>query len=340
MPVSSYCFKAASYFQMRQRHLLIASSSAGIERVLRMVQAILMVVLSQPPLTGGFFKLVDLGNHHVWTEPRVASIATLTDLRTQVALIRRFFRMFRFLESFHGAYKIYTSFYAPPPPPPPPGPVQAAETSKGEVPNHQAAGVRTAANKPSNRTQNPPTEAWLDIFSRMFNGMYLLLEVLTLMDALRLPGLSVFGVYWSTVMHIEGQRFWLFALICGFASGLVKIVKLLAYAPVPQTGEGYGTGEKGATSDGMADWERERARLRRVVAARKESRRIWRTQLKTTGRGLMMRCVADLLDVVVPGSVVGWVDVQPGTVGAVMVVTTWLTGLGIWERCGREIGKA
>lgn len=303
-----------------------------------MVQAILMVVLSQPFLTSGFFKLVDLGNQHVWTEPRVASVATLADLRTQVALTRRFFRIFRFLESFHGAYQIYTSFYAPPPPPPPP-PAQAAETSKGEDENHHhAASVQAKTAKAPTHRQSPPLEAWVDIFARMFNGMYLLLEALTLLDALRLPGLSLFGAYWSTVLHVEGQRFWLFALVCGVASGLVKMVKLLAYAPVPPTGEGYGTGEKSA-AEGMADWERERARLRRVMAARKESRRVWRAQLSTTGRGLMTRCVADLLDVVVPGSVVGWVRVQPGTVGAVMVITTWLTGMGIWERCGREIGR-
>lgn len=299
-----------------------------------MIQAILMVILSQPFLTSGFFKLVDLGNQHVWTEPRVASVATLTDLRTQVALTRRFFRIFRFLESFHNAYQIYTSFYAPPPP----TPLQAAETSKGEDQNQHAASVQAKTTTPAAHRQEPLSEAWLDIFSRMFNGMYLLLEALTLLDALRLPGLPFFGVYWSTVLHVEGQRFWLFALVCSFASGLIKIIKLLAYAPVPQTGEGYSTGEKSSV-EGMADWERERARLRRIVAVRKESRRMWRTQLKTTGRGLMTRCVADLLDVVVPGSVVGWVDVQPGTVGGVMVVTTWLTGIGIWERCGREIGR-
>lgn len=256
--------------------------------------------------------------------------------------------MFRFLESFHGAYQIYTSFYAPPPPPPSPAPapppasVQAAEVGKGEGQDHQAVGRQTAATKPTTRSETPPTEVWLDIFSRMFNGMYLLLEVLTLIDALRLPGLSLFGIYWSTLLHIEGQRFWLFALVCGFASGLVKIIKLLAYAPVPETGEGYGTGEKasGVGVEDMADWERERARLRRIVAARKTSRKIWRKQLRTTGRGLLRRCIADLLDMAVPGSVVGWVNVQPGTVGAVMVVTTWLTALGIWERCGREIGRA
>lgn len=302
-----------------------------------MVQAILMVVLSQPFLTSGFFKLVDLGNQHVWAELRVASVATLTDLRTQVALTRRFFRVFRFLESFHNAYQIYTSVYVPPPPPPL-TPVQAAETSKGEDQDHDAASVQAKTTTPASRRQDPPSEAWLDIFSRMFNGMYLLLEALTLVDALRLPGLSLFGVYWSTVLHVEGQRFWLFALVCGFASGVIKIIKLVAYAPVPQTGEGYGTGDK-SSAEGMADWERERARLRGIVAARKESRRAWRTQLKTTGRDLMTRCVADLLDVVVPGSVVGWVHVQPGTVGGVMVVTTWLTGMGIWEKCGREIGR-
>lgn len=337
--------------------------TAGIERMLRMVQAIAMVVLSQPALLSGFFKLVALGNQHVWTEPRIASIAVLSELRSNVALVRRFFRMFRFLESFSAAHIIYTSFYAPPPPPPAasaaPAPNMAPATTSQSTNDEKAANEtqedsRQAEPSPSapTHTHGPhcrhhhkprdpnkiPTEAWLDIFSRTFNGMYLLLETLTLLDALRLPGFSLWGAAWFTVLHVEGQRFWFLALVCGLLSGLLKMAKLVAYGPVPppRTGEGYGTGGKSAAAatEEMPEWQRQRERMRRVVYAQRERRKAWRREISTTGYKLARRCVADCLDLAVPGSVVGWVKVQSGTVGAVMVISTWLTGLEVWERCG------
>lgn len=301
---------------------LTGSRIAGIERILRMVQAILMVVISQPFLTSGFSKLVTAGNQYVWTEPRTASIDALVGLRGQVAIVRRFLRMFRFLESFHAAHKIYTSFYAPASPPRPPA---AADTTTGEK------------TKPPNPKRNAkvPAEAWLDIFGRTFNGMYLLLEALTLLDALGLPDLSLWGREGFATLHVEGQRFWFFALVCGVLSGLAKLVKLVAYAPVPQTGEGYGVE---AVDKELPEWQKLRERMRRAVQARKDSRVAWRREIATRGYALGRRVVADLGDLVVPGSVVGWVDVGQGTVGWVMIVTTWLTGAEIWERCGKEIG--
>lgn len=346
--------------------------TAGIERILRMVQAIVMVVLSQPLLQSGFFKLVALGNQHVWTEPRIASTALLTDLRSNVALVRRFFRMFRFLESFRAAHMIYTSFYAPSMPPPPlpasssptapnldPAPDTTSRSTNDEkvanktpedsrqaeptphAQSHHVHGPHCRHHQDHHKPRDPntiPTEAWLDIFSRTFNAMYLLLETLTLIDALRLPGFSLWGAAWFSVLHVEGQRFWFFALVCGFFSGLLKMVKLVAHGPVPRTGEGYGTGEKSAEG-AMPEWQRQRERMRRVVYAQRERRKAWKREIRTTGYKLARRCVADCLDLAVPGSVVGWVRVQAGTVGVVMVISTWLTGLEVWERCGREVGR-
>lgn len=347
-----------------------------------MAQAVLMVVLSQPLLTSGFFKLVALGNEHVWDEPRLASTATLGELRGKIALVRRFFRMFRFLESFRAAHAIYTSFYAPPPPPPPPPPPSAAPeaaavpsppaaaslegpsekeekdtTTTGieptpPTPAHHEHGPHCRHHQPQpppGRASNnrPPSEAWLDIFSRTFNGMYLLLETLTLVDALQLPGLPLWGAARAGRLHVEGQRFWFLALLCGAAAGLLKVVKLVGYGPVPQTGEGYGLGPPPGAGEGeksgeqlqLPDWQRRRDKMRRMVYARRESRRAWKMEIRTRGYALARRCVADVLDLAVPGSVVGWVRVEPGTVGAVMVLSTWLTGVEVWERCGREIGR-
>lgn len=328
--------------------------TAGIERMLRMVQAILMVVLSQPVLTSGFFKLIALGNQHIWTEPRIASTVALSKLRGHVGLVRRFFRMFRFLESFRTAHAIYTSFYAPllpPPPIPPSAPcpepatesealsggtnTKAAEDQRAEPPPPAQAHTHAHHHRPRNPAK-PPTEAWLDIFSRTFNGMYLLLETLTLLDALQLPGLSLWDPSWFSILHVEGQRFWFLALACGVLSGLIKFVKLVAWAPVPQTGEGYGTPLD--TKD-LPEWKKQREKMRRLVYARRETRRVWKEQIRTRGYGLARRCVADILDLAAPGSVLGWVGVESGTVGAVMVISTWITGREVWERCGMEIGR-
>lgn len=308
-----------------------------------MVQAILMVTLAQPFLSSGFTTLVALGNRHIWVEPRTASIAALSQLRSQVALARRFFRIFRFLESFQAAHVLYTSFYIPDTPAAPEPSSQVEKTgleNKKEQDGKQE--MLDSAHKcpnPNCRNHHPPkpssaipTEAWLDIFSRTFNGMYLLLEALTFIDALSLPGLSIFGSHWFPILHVEAQRFWLFALVCGILSGLLKLVKLVAYGPVPQTGEGYGLGGVKDEKE-MADWERQRERMRKMVWARKERMRRWKLEIRTRGYRLARRCVADVLDLVVPGTVVGWVRVAPGTVGACMVVSTWLTGLEIWERC-------
>ncbi|KAJ4393592.1 NADH dehydrogenase [ubiquinone] flavoprotein 1, mitochondrial [Gnomoniopsis smithogilvyi] len=264
-----------------EQFIRFGTDAAGIERMLRMIQAILMVTLSQPFLTRGFTNLVELGNRHVWVEPRAASIASLSQLRGQVALTRRFFRIFRFLESFQAAHVIYTSFYLPPTPASPlehssqEGATVVEGEKREDVKQEKPKSSQNCSN-PNCRNHHPPkprsgvpTEAWLDIFSRTFNGMYLLLEALTLIDALALPGLSLFGSHWFPILHVEAQRFWFFALVCGLFSGLLKLVKLMAYGPVPQTGEGYGLGG-GKDEKEMADWERQRERMRKIVWARKE----------------------------------------------------------------------
>ncbi|KAG6363836.1 hypothetical protein INS49_008939 [Diaporthe citri] len=329
-----------------EQFIRFGTDAAALERMLRMIQSIVMVVISYPLLLDGFTDLVMLGNQHVWTDPRATGVVVLNDLKGHLGLARRFFRMFRFLESFYAAQQLYTSLYSQPPTPTP-----AAATS---IPSETPAAVSDAkdgtkqANQAAQPAQTPaptqaphsgpPAEAWLDIFGRTFNGMYLLLESLCLVDALQVPGFSLWGAQWFSVLFVEGQRFWFFGLACGVASGLVKIVKLLAYAPVPPTGEGYGTGEKRDGSE-MADWEKERERLRKIMWVRKEQRKLWKSNIKTKSKGLVRKCAADLLDMVMPGSVVGWWKVDQGTLGVILIITTYLTGCEVWERCGREIAS-
>jgi hypothetical protein len=336
-----------------------------------MVQAVLAVVLSQPVLTHNLAMLVALANTHVWEEPRILHAGVLSDLIRQLATSRRFFRMFRFLECFRAANTLYASLYSqsPPLPPPPPAPAGPDTAQEGDhdpspsapPPAAAATTSTTTTTQPAskagpspdaNHHQQPTAEAWLAIFARAFNGMYLLLEALTLVDALGFP---LWGPRWAATLHVEGQRFWLFALACGAAGGLAATARLLACAPplpaVPGDWGCYGgrgggeevskdvAGGGGGGGAAMADWEVERERLRRVMWPRREQRRIWRANIRGKWWGLVRRCVADFLDMAAPGTVVGWVRFDPGTVGAVQVVTTYLTGMEIWERCGRDLAK-
>ncbi|KAL1852074.1 hypothetical protein Daus18300_012286 [Diaporthe australafricana] len=338
-----------------EQFIRFGTDAAAIERMLRMVQSIVMVVVSYPLLLDGFTQLVMLGNQHVWTDPRATGVVVLNDLKGHLGLARRFFRVFRFLESFYAAHKLYTSLYSQQPTPTPAvaeakTPQTAATVSDAKSEDKPADPAAQPAQAPAaaphqhhpncrhRRKAGPPAEAWLDIFGRTFNGMYLLLESLCLVDALQVPAFSLWGPRWFSVLFVEGQRFWLLGLACAVASGLVRFVKLLAYAPVPPAGEGYGTGEKRDDSE-LADWEKERERLRRIMWVRKEQRKLWKANIKSQSKGLVRKCVADLLDMVVPGSIVGWWKVEQGTAGAILIVTTYLTGCEVWDRCGREVAS-
>lgn len=321
-----------------------------------MAQSIVMVVISYPLLLDNFTQLVMLGNQHIWTDPRATGVVVLNDLKGHLGLARRFFRMFRFLESFYAAHQLYTSLYSQPSKPTPAVTTEAAPSERASTVSDAKARPQEAdnaaqpaptpavtqaahqhhANCRHRRRSGPPAEAWLDIFGRTFNGMYLLLESLCLVDALQVPGFSLWGPQWASILFVEGQRFWLFALGCGVASGMIKFVKLLAYAPVPPTGEGYGTGEKRDESE-MADWEKERERLRKIMWVRKEQRKLWKSNIKVKSKGLVRKGVADLLDMAMPGTIVGWWKADQGTLGVILIVTTYLTGWEVWERCGREV---
>jgi hypothetical protein len=263
-----------------------------------MVQAVLQILVSFRLPLSIFLSLVSL----LEVSPQIPELNTvvyiLHGLRSQVALGRRFFRIFRFLDSFHGAWTLYNESG------------ERFQTRNGEK----------------------PAEVWLDICGRTFNGMYLILETSTLLDALGVEGLAPWGSVLERQLNVEGQRFWFFALVCGVLSALVRLVKLMAYAPVPETGEGFGDGRPGVSgaADGEAKnlasqmggktvniadaqnekvaprkdqneaqssgWEQERDRLRRVVQSRREQRKRWRLNVKRQSRGILRRLLADIMD--------------------------------------------
>jgi hypothetical protein len=155
----------------------------------------------------------------------------------------------------------------------------------------------------------------------MFTGMYLLLESMVFAEVvLEVPGLGVWAGSPDRVAGfvVDGQRFWFLGLVCGVVGAVVKLGRPEREVREEEKGDGKGKGRGGGEGGVVARKEEERGKRRRIVR----------------------RLVADVMDLGLPGSVVGWVPLSPETVGWLMLGTTVLTGMEVWERCGRELAAA
>ncbi|KAI0419497.1 peroxisomal biogenesis factor 11-domain-containing protein [Xylaria grammica] len=298
-----------------EQFVRFTTDAAGLERTLRLLQSIAQILSSYTlPFECLLFLLASLPLSTSKAGPDVATThAVLVGLRGQLAFARRYFRLFRFLESFYAAQKLYLSL--------------------------------SHAN-PAARPRWGNTDVWIDVFGRTFNGMYLLLEASTIADAQKIPGLTLWGPELEAVVTVEGQRFWLFSLACGALSGLVKIANVAAApAPAPVKGQAainvsesdVNEKEEGSVTEGTGQDEKAGGEGVGKEGADQLARN---REIRSKISGLGRRVVSDTLDITLPGSVVGWVPVSTGTVGLAMFVTTVLTSMDIWERCGREVASS
>jgi hypothetical protein len=151
--------------------------------------------------------------------------------------------------------------------------------------------------------------------------LYLLLEATTLVDALGIQELAILGKELELATKIEAQRCWFLALVFGALSCMLKLSK------AQQSTTAKSTSEKAAHASSNADKDGKQG----VVEGK----------AKTTAQRarLSRKLIACLLDMPLPGSIIGWIPASEGTVGSLMLTTSVLTGIDVWERCGREIGR-
>ncbi|KAI1651086.1 peroxisomal biogenesis factor 11, partial [Daldinia loculata] len=269
-----------------EQFVKFTTDSVGLERTFRLFQSIVQILSN---FTLPFNVLLEV--FILTTEKAPSPAATrvvLKALNQRLGLARRFFRIFRFLDSFNAAQKLSSK-------------LSAAQGQKGAAPRGFLSQVHP----------------WIDVFSKTFMGMYLLLEASTMVDALQVPGLAIWTAERERTITVEGQRFWLFSLVCSAVYNILEISFTLSSAPPAPT-------EKAASSEKKASSREKR---------KQEPKQEITTKVFKLGRG----ATASILDIVLPGSVVGWIKADPGTVGLVTFVTTILTSMDVWERCGREV---
>ncbi|KAI1171020.1 peroxisomal biogenesis factor 11-domain-containing protein [Nemania sp. FL0916] len=298
-----------------EQFVKFTTDAAGLERILRLLQSIAQILTSYTLPFNGLLLLLsyistssDISrNGHKSPDTAATTRTVLLALRTRFNLARRFFRVFRFLDSFSAAQKLYTD---------------------------------TSSNSGSN---TPRLALWLEVFSRTFNGFYLLLEASLIVDAQKIDGLALWGLEMEAGIAVEAQRFWLFALVCSALAGVVRLVDLvtassLAAAPEPETVAVAGVESADAEERRENDGPDEKSSKDEKNKQDEQLARFARTQeVRRKMSTLIRRIIADTLDITLPGSIVGWVPASTGTVGVAMFVTTILTSVDIWERCGRGV---
>lgn len=211
----------------------------------------------------------------------------LGDLNSLLGLVRRFLRTFRFFDSFTDSYNVFLSMSTP------------------------------AGSKQADSSQF--LLKTLDGLAGTFNGLYLFLETLGLVDALGIPELAVLGPELERALKIESQRCWFFALAAGALACFLRLQQMQASA---------------APGDPKSEKQGKEGEKRRAAEKEAQDSKIAKQRWR-----LKRKMVASLLDLALPGSVVGWIPVSMGTVGSVTLVTSVMTGLDVWERCGKEVGR-
>ncbi|CAH0015072.1 unnamed protein product [Clonostachys rhizophaga] len=241
------------------------------------------------------------------THPVSVHMATetcLKQLQGTLNVTRRTFRLFRFLETFNASYALYL-------------------------------------------TETKTIETWLDVASKSALATFGMLESVTLPDLLGVDHLEFFGPAQTTKINVDAQIFWFIGLYTSAISTAIKLVRILAYSPVPQTGEGFGTGKDSKEKSGGSEKEEskeekienEKKLLKEAAEKRKEERKEWAKKVSKETSLLGQKFLADVLDLIIPASVMGWVQVHTGIIGIAMFTTSVLTGLDAWRRVGRDLER-
>lgn len=179
------------------------------------------------------------------------------------------------------------------------------------------------------RPQSLTTETYLDVLANTFNGLYFLLEAITIVEALQIDGFAIWTPEYEKALKIESQRCWFLALVCGaIASGLRLS---MARRELATQSARLANGSEGQGKDGKGSQLQEKAKVEEQGKERGKKQ-----DLEKATRAHLRKLVVNVLDLPLPGSVIGWIHAEPLTLGLAMTITSVLTGYDVWERCGRE----
>lgn len=233
------------------------------------------------------------------TSTKFPPSTSFLDLRAKINVTRRLLRLFRFLEQFQLGWDLYSSKVL-------------------------------------------DFDTLLDVLGKTCLGLYGMFESVTLLDLLEVDQLEIFGAEQTANLNHQAQVFWLIALcISLFRTGVTLLRCLGRQAAAPYASSNRDSQEKSSSEknehpkeDGSASGT-EGANQQKgsgdQMAAKGGA-----TVSKEAVPSLMLKLIADTMDVLLPATAIGLFEIHPAVIALAMIISTAITANDVWARCGKE----
>ncbi|KAH6608821.1 AoPex11B [Trichoderma cornu-damae] len=275
------------------------AGQAGIERSLRFIQALVSLLATYPALQATAL-----------LSPRSTSIPPPTSflqLRAKINVTRRLLRIFRFLEYFRLGWDLYSSDIL-------------------------------------------DFETWLDVLGKTCLGIFGMLESVTLLDLLEIDQLEIFGTEQTVMLNYQAQFFWLTALCISLFRSSTRLLRLLGNRAATDASLGQDAAsrkEEGErqNGDGLPTGNDDSSVPREPKGKQQNGSG---HQMETKSRAgepeeavssLIMKLTSDAMDLLLPATAVGLVEVHPAVIAMTMIVSTAITARDVWARCGKDMRR-
>jgi hypothetical protein len=133
---------------------------------------------------------------------------------------------------------------------------------------------------------------------------------------------------------LSANKFWFYALLSSLLSSILQLFHLATSSPAPATGS---TSAETPSHEKTSSSKAPKGEMETQDAIGVEDER--RRRLREKRQALMKKIVTDAADLLIPGSITGWLSTSPATVGWATVVSTVLSSEEIWVRVRREAGR-
>ncbi|EXJ77592.1 hypothetical protein A1O3_09819 [Capronia epimyces CBS 606.96] len=275
--------------------------SGGIEKTLKLLQSVSQIGES-------------IGD----SSPTFVDLAQWTTAKNQFALARRYFRLFKWIDCFTVANAQYQAF----------GSTQPKGKDKGK------GGTETAT-KTTVKTPEDPGDNFrvlLSVSKWSFLGIYLFLEMFTITNALSLTSYS-----WGPTVQIEALKFWAYSLAVSVILGIYELFQLGSDStPTPTTepdGRGkHGREEKTTLVSGREEKTTPASSTTSASRPPSSSPGTSRSSQAHKRRAIYKQIVSDGCDLLIPASAVGWISLDPVTLGVAGSISAVLGASEVWAR--------
>ncbi|TFA97623.1 hypothetical protein CCMA1212_010616 [Trichoderma ghanense] len=288
-----------------RQFIVFGTDSAGLERSLRFLQALVTLIATYP--TAQLAALLHLTSISAHVPPP----ASFLQLQSKINLTRRLLRLFRFLEQFKLGWDFYVS------------------------------GVLDF-------------DTWLDVVGKTCLGIFGMLESVTLLDLLEIDQLEIFGAEQTASLNHQAQYFWLIGLCISLFRSGTRLLHLLGNRKVissPSSGRDAGEKEGSQTEsehqaggevsskDGVVAAPRAPAGNHAKESEHRIEAKSGAAQSSDSVYSLLMRTLADALDLLLPATAIGLVELDSAAIATAMIITTAITANDVWVRCGKEMHR-